>query len=109
MFSEDWPKAKAADRRHCPACGHTDHSDRWWTGEQIEDAKAAAIAQFKAQFSKALKADAVRFNRSRPRVMVLRSRERPCASGWSRTGFGCRATSGGYFIARGSGANAMAS
>lgn len=67
MLSEDWHKAKAAERLHCPACGHTDHSDRWWTQQQVEHAKAAAIAQFKAQFSKALKADAARFNRSRPR------------------------------------------
>lgn len=63
----DW-KAKVRDEEvFCPFCGHTADSGKWWTKQQIEHAKAAALAQFKAQFSKALKVDAARFNRSRPR------------------------------------------
>lgn len=67
IHGEDW-KAKVRDEEvFCPFCGHTDDADKWWTQQQIEHAKAAAVAQFKAQFSKALKSDAARFNRGRPR------------------------------------------
>ena len=67
MLSEDWQKAKANERLHCPACGHTDHSDRWWTQQQVEHMQAAAVAEVKGGLSKALKSDASRFNRRQPK------------------------------------------
>lgn len=67
VLSEDWHKAKEAERLHCPACGHTDHSDRWWTQQQVEHMHAAAVAQLQGGLNQALKTDAARFNRSRPR------------------------------------------
>ena len=67
VLSEDWHKAKEAERLHCPACGHTDHSDRWWTQQQVEHMHAAAVAQLQGGLNQALKTDAALFNRSSPR------------------------------------------
>ncbi len=67
MLSEAWHKAKEAERLHCPACGHTDHSDRWWTQQQVEHMHAATVAQLQGGLNQALKTDAARFNRSSPR------------------------------------------
>lgn len=67
MLSEDWHKAKEAECLHCPACGHTDHSDRWWTQQQVEHMQAAAVAQLQGALNQALKSDATRFNRRSPR------------------------------------------
>jgi RNA polymerase subunit RPABC4/transcription elongation factor Spt4 len=67
MLSEDWQRAKDAKRMHCPSCGHTDHSERWWTQQQIEHMQAAAVAQIQGALNQSLKSDATRFNRSRPR------------------------------------------
>ncbi|MBC6408145.1 MAG: hypothetical protein GDA40_08530 [Rhodobacteraceae bacterium] len=67
IHGEDW-KAKVRDEEvFCPFCGHTADADKWWTQQQIEHAKAAAIARLKAQFNEALKSDAARFNRRNPR------------------------------------------
>ena len=67
MLSEDWHKAKEVERLHCPACGHTDHSDRWWTQQQVEHMQAAAVAQLQGALNQALKSDANKFNRRSPR------------------------------------------
>jgi RNA polymerase subunit RPABC4/transcription elongation factor Spt4 len=67
MLSEDWQTAKDAERMHCPSCGHTDHSERWWTQQQIEHMQAAAVAQIQGALNQSLKSDAKRFNQSRPR------------------------------------------
>lgn len=71
MLSEDWHKAKAAERLHCPACGHTDHSDRWWSQQQVEHMHASAVAQLQGGLNQALKADAARFKRRRPRGSLI--------------------------------------
>lgn len=65
--SEDWEHVKQSQQMHCPFCGHVDHTDRWWTPQQLEHARAATIAQVKGGLNKALKSDASRFNRRQPR------------------------------------------
>lgn len=67
IHGDDWKEKVRDEEVFCPFCGHSADSGKWWTPQQIEHAKAAALAQFKGKLSKALKADAQRFNRRQPR------------------------------------------
>lgn len=67
VLSEDW-KSKVRDEEvFCPNCGHSDDSKKWWTQEQIEHAKKAALAQVTASIRGAMKLDADRWNSRRSR------------------------------------------
>lgn len=67
ILSEDWKEKVRDEEAFCPNCGHTADSNKWWTKEQIEHAKQAALAQIKASISGALRRDAAQWNRRQPR------------------------------------------
>jgi len=67
IHSKDWKDRVRDEEVFCPFCGHTADADKWWTQEQIEHAKQAALAQIKSAFGDALKRDAARWNRRQPR------------------------------------------
>lgn len=67
IHGEDWKGKVGGGEVFCPFCGHAAGPDKWWTPQQVEHARAAALAQIKGQLSKALKTDAQRFNRRQPR------------------------------------------
>lgn len=67
ILSEDWKNKVSDEVVHCPNCGHVADSGKWWTKEQIEHAKQAALAQLKSKISGALRNDAKNWNRKQPR------------------------------------------
>jgi hypothetical protein len=67
IFGEDWKEKVRDEEVFCPNCGHTADSDKWWTQEQIEHAREAALAQIKASISGALRRGATQWNRRQPR------------------------------------------
>jgi uncharacterized Zn finger protein (UPF0148 family) len=67
VLSEDWKDKVRDEEVFCPNCGHTADSDKWWTQEQLEYAKQAALAQVKASISGGLRRDATQWNRRQPR------------------------------------------
>lgn len=67
VLSEDWTDKVRDEEVFCPFCGHAADADKWWTQDQIEHAKQAALAQIKSAFGSALKRDAARWNRRQPR------------------------------------------
>lgn len=71
ILSEDWKEKVRDEEVFCPFCGHSADADKWWTREQIEHAKQAALAQIKSAFGNALKRDAVRWNRRQPRKSFI--------------------------------------
>lgn len=71
VHETDW-KTKVRDEEvFCPFCGHTAQSDKWWTQEQIEQAKTAAFAQVQRRISGAMRRDAEHWNRSQNRNSFL--------------------------------------
>jgi hypothetical protein len=67
VHGDDW-KAKVRDEEvFCPNCGHTAESKSWWTKEQIEHAKQAALAQIKSSIRGAMRKDATQWNRRQSR------------------------------------------
>jgi hypothetical protein len=67
ILSEDWKNKVRDEEVFCPNCGHTADSDKWWTQEQLEHAKQAALAQIEASISGALRRDARQWNLWQPR------------------------------------------
>lgn len=67
IFREDWKDKVRDEKVFCPNCGHTADSNKWWTQEQIEHAKQAALAQVKSAISSALRRDAAAWNKRQPR------------------------------------------
>jgi uncharacterized Zn finger protein (UPF0148 family) len=67
ILSEDWKEKVRDEKVFCPNCGHTADSDKWWTQEQLEHAKRAALAQIEASISGAIRRDASQWNRRQPR------------------------------------------
>ena len=56
----------------CPFCGHTAESDKWYTQEQVEAAKKAAVAQLQGRINTAMKRDADQWNRRQRSDSFLR-------------------------------------
>lgn len=56
---EDWKNKVSNDEVHCPMCGNTDTSDKWWTQEQLEDIqkiiKSYAISYIQEELGNGLK------------------------------------------------------
>lgn len=56
---EDWKNKVSNNEVHCPMCGNTDSSDKWWTQEQLEDIqkiiKSYAISYIQEELGKGLK------------------------------------------------------
>ena len=43
VFMEDWKEKISDEEVHCPMCGHTDTSDKWWTQKQLADIEKTAV------------------------------------------------------------------
>jgi len=65
--SDDWSNIFKDKAVWCPLCRHEAPADQWFTKEQIEHAKAEALAVVKGKINKALKSGADKFNRSQPK------------------------------------------
>lgn len=36
VLMKDWEEKVSDDEVHCPLCGYTDSSEKWWTQEQLD-------------------------------------------------------------------------
>lgn len=72
VFEEDWRDKVRDEEMFCPFCRHAAPADKWYTTEQVEAAKQAAIAQFEGRINKAMKRDADQWNRRQPRDAFLK-------------------------------------
>ncbi len=64
---EDWSNIFKNEAVWCPLCRHEAPADQWYTIEQVEHAKAEALAVFKGTTNKALRSGAQKFNRKQPK------------------------------------------
>jgi hypothetical protein len=62
VHEEDWRDRVRDEEVFCPFCGHIAESGQWWSQEQIEHAKKAAVAHLQGRIGRALKHDATRWN-----------------------------------------------
>lgn len=67
VHEDDWRDKVRDEEVFCPFCGHAADSDQWWTDDQVEHAKQAAVAHVKGRIGGAMKRDADRWNRRQPR------------------------------------------
>jgi len=73
--ADDWENLFLNDAVHCPFCGYSDTYDRWYTTEQMEQAKTQAMEDIEAQLGQALQKDAKDFNRTAPKGIFSMSME----------------------------------
>jgi uncharacterized Zn finger protein (UPF0148 family) len=66
LHADDWRDIVRDEEVFCPFCGHSADAQKWWTTEQVENAKRQAFAQVKAMLGDAMERDAVSFNRRQP-------------------------------------------
>lgn len=71
IHDEDWRDKLRNEEVFCPFCRHTADSKKWFTQEQVEHAKQAALAQVKRGISGAMRGDAQRWNQRQPRNSFL--------------------------------------
>jgi hypothetical protein len=71
VHEEYWRTIVRDEGVWCPFCGHEAPSNEWWTSEQINKAKEAALADVKNRVNSAMRRDAARFNRRQPRNAFL--------------------------------------
>ena len=69
---EDWGNLFSDEAVYCPFCGHSAPADKWWTTEQVEQAKRQAVRSVEAKIGNALSRDAREFNRSQPRNSFIK-------------------------------------
>ena len=69
---EDWGNLFSDEAVYCPFCGHSAPADKWWTTEQVEQAKMQAVKSVEAKIGNALSRDAREFNRSQPRNSFIK-------------------------------------
>lgn len=81
--AEDWTKLEAGSRITCPMCGHGGAPDKWYTTEQIEKAKAKAVATLQGAINRAMRDDARGFNQRQPRNSFIKMSMK--ATGGERT------------------------
>lgn len=67
VLEEDWADKFKDESVFCPYCGHNAPANDFWTKEQIEQAKSAALRQVENQIGKALRDGANDFNKKQPR------------------------------------------
>jgi uncharacterized Zn finger protein (UPF0148 family) len=63
VHRDDWKSIVRNEEVFCPFCGHRAPADNWFTTQEIEWAKKAAIQQIKDKFQGALQRDAQEWNR----------------------------------------------
>lgn len=64
---EDWANIFKDEAVWCPLCRHEAPADQWFTIDQVEHAKAEALAVMKGKINNALRSGAQKFNRKQPR------------------------------------------
>ncbi len=64
---EDWANIFKDEAVWCPFCRHEAPSDQWFTIEQVEHAKAEALAVMKGKIHNSLLSGAKKFNRRQPK------------------------------------------
>ena len=64
---EDWANIFKDEAVWCPFCRHEAPSDQWFTIEQVEHAKAEALAVMKGKIHNSLRSGAQKFNRRQPK------------------------------------------
>lgn len=65
--AEDWANIFKDEAVWCPSCRHEACADQWFTIEQVEHAKAEALAVFKGGINNAVRSSAQKFNSRQPR------------------------------------------
>ena len=68
---EDWEE-KVGDMAVCPFCGHFAVLIEWLTQEQLDHVRSIATEYFRKPIIKALRRDADRWNRARPRNSFIK-------------------------------------
>lgn len=64
---EDWANIFKNEAVWCPLCRHEAPADKWFTIEQVEHAKAEALAIVKGKINRALHSSAQKFNFNQPK------------------------------------------
>jgi len=64
---EDWKNIFKDEAVWCPLCRHEATADQWFTNEQVEHARAEALAVVKGKIHNVLRSDAQKFNRRQPK------------------------------------------
>jgi hypothetical protein len=67
ILSDDWIATVKGKETHCPNCGHHADSDKWWTQEQLEYARQAALVRIASGITGAIQRDANQWNSRRSR------------------------------------------
>jgi len=70
--AEDWARLEGASQITCPMCGHAATPNKWFTTEQVEQAKAKAVASFQGAINGAMRDDATEFNQRQPRNSFIK-------------------------------------
>ena len=69
---DDWKNICRDEAVFCPACGHDAPAKSWWTTEQVEWARKAALGQVTDRLDAAMERDARDWNRRQPRNAFLK-------------------------------------
>lgn len=72
IHEDDWVGKVRNEKVYCPFCGHTAHSSKWWTQDQLNHVEEAALAQFQQRLGYAMRRNADNWNRSQTRNSFLR-------------------------------------
>lgn len=72
IHEDDWRDKVRNEEVFCAFCGHAAPSDKWWTQEQLERAKTAALGQIQQRLGDAMRRDARRWNSRQPRNSFVR-------------------------------------
>jgi predicted RNA-binding Zn-ribbon protein involved in translation (DUF1610 family) len=70
--ADDWTKLDQGAVVTCPMCGHKAPAMSWYTTDQVEEAKAQAIASLQGTINKAMCDDAQAFNSRQPRNSFIK-------------------------------------
>lgn len=70
--AQDWADLASEAIVTCPMCGHKAHTKSWFTTEQINEAKAQAVASLKGAINKAMRDDARSFNSRQPKNSFIK-------------------------------------
>jgi hypothetical protein len=70
--AEDWTRLEAGSQIACPMCRHCAATNKWYTTEQVEKAKAKAIATLQGAINRAMRDDARKFNQRPPRNSFIK-------------------------------------
>ena len=70
--AEDWTRLETGSQVTCPMCGHGGSPNKWYTTEQVEKAKAKALATLKGAINRAMRDDAREFNQRQPRNSFIK-------------------------------------